>query len=100
MFIFIYASPIYQYSEHLIVFHRMLGKLACKRYKVIKLETASTKVQKTVRKYQKWKAFHKLRISVLVVQTGLRTMDARKKFKCMKQAKAAIVIQVQGFMQL
>lgn len=75
----------------------MLGKLAGNQFEGMKLHAASTKVQKTIRKHQKWKAFTKLRISVLVLQTGLRAMDARKKFKCKKQAKAATVIQVQGF---
>lgn len=78
----------------------MLGKLAGKQFEWMKLEAASTKVQKTIRKHQKWRAFNKLRISVLVLQTALRAMDARKKFKCKRQAKAATVIQVQGFMQL
>lgn len=69
------------------------GKLAGNQFEGMKLRAASTKVQKTIRKYQKWKAITKLRVSVLVLQTGVRAMDARKKFKCKKQAIAATVIQ-------
>lgn len=35
---------------------------------------------------------------MIVLQTGLRAMDARKKFRFRKQTKAATIIQVDIFM--
>ncbi|KAL8114327.1 hypothetical protein AgCh_021251 [Apium graveolens] len=62
----------------------LIGKLVGNQFEGMKLEVASTKVQKAICKYLKWKAFTKLWISVLVLQTGLRAMDARKQIKYKK----------------
>jgi hypothetical protein len=55
------------------------------------------KIQKNVRRHQARKTYRKLHLSVLVLQTGLRSMAAHKEFRFRKQTKAAILIQVIPF---
>ena len=52
------------------------------------------KIQKNLRRYQARKIYRKLHLSVLVLQTGLRSMAARSEFRFRKQTKAATFIQV------
>lgn len=61
-------------------------------------EAAALKIQKNVHRYQARKAYQRLQVSVLVLQTGLRAMDARKKFRFRKQTKAALIVQVGTFL--
>ena len=70
------------------------GKLACKHYEGMKREAAAVKIQKNTRRREARMAYNKLRISVLVLQTGLRSMDACKRFTFKRQSRAATVIQV------
>lgn len=60
----------------------------------MKRESAAVKIQKNMRKYQARSTYNKLHISVLVLQTGLRAMAARKEFRFKRQTKAATIIQV------
>jgi hypothetical protein len=55
------------------------------------------KIQKNLRRYQARKIYRKLHLSVLVLQTGLRSMAARTEFRFRKQTKAATFIQVIPF---
>ncbi|CAL5343097.1 unnamed protein product [Camellia sinensis] len=70
------------------------GRLACKLYESMRRKAAAVRIQKHVRRYQARKAYRRLQVSVLVLQTGLRAMDAHKKFRFRKQTKAATIIQV------
>lgn len=63
-------------------------------------EAAAVKIQKNIRRHEARKTFNKLRVSVLVLQTGLRAMAAHREFRFRKQTKAAIVIQVILFLPL
>lgn len=47
-----------------------------------------------MRKYAARKAYKRLHASVLILQTGLRTMAARNQFRLRKRTKAAVMIQV------
>ncbi|KVI07409.1 Dil domain-containing protein [Cynara cardunculus var. scolymus] len=67
--------------------------LACKRFDELRRITAAIKIQKNFRKYRDWKAYSKLRVSVLKVQTALRALRACKQFKLRKQTEASIKIQ-------
>lgn len=60
----------------------------------MKREAAAVKIQKNTRKYQARSTYNRLHISVLVLQTGLRAMAARKEFRFKRQTKAATIIQV------
>lgn len=71
-----------------------VGRLACKLFENMKREAAAVKIQKHTRRHRERKAYKSLHLSVLVLQTGLRAMAARKQFRFRKQTKAAIIIQV------
>lgn len=71
-----------------------VGRLACKLYERMRREAAAIKVQKHLRAYQAKKAYTRLKMSVLVLQTGFRAMAARNEFRFRKQTKAATAIQV------
>lgn len=62
----------------------------------MKKEAAAVKIQKNTRRHEARKSYSKLRVSVLVLQTGLRAMEAHKRFIFRRQTKAATIIQV-GF---
>lgn len=68
--------------------------MACKLFDQLKKEAAAKKIQKHMRRYHARKRYRGLHVSVLVLQTGLRAMAARKEFRFRKQTKAAILIQV------
>ncbi|KAK4480453.1 hypothetical protein RD792_013526 [Penstemon davidsonii] len=70
------------------------GRLACKIYETVKRQAAAVKIQTNTRRHLTRKAYSTLRVSVLAVQAGLRTMDARNKFRFRRRTKAATVIQV------
>lgn len=57
-------------------------------------EAAAVKIQKNIRKHEARKTYNKLRVSVLVLQTGIRAMAAHREFRFRRQTKAAIIIQV------
>lgn len=57
-------------------------------------EAAAIKIEKNLRKYHAKKKYTSLRVSVLVLQSGLRAMTARNEFRFRKQTKAATLIQV------
>lgn len=78
----------------------ILGRLACKVYERLKRETAAVKIQSNTRKHQAEKAYKALQVAVLVVQTGLRNMEARERFGFRRQTKAATIIQVYLFVIL
>lgn len=71
-----------------------VGRLACKLYESMKREAGAVKIQKNIRRYQARKGYSKLRVSGLVLQTGLRAMAARKEFRFRKRTKAAMIMQV------
>ena len=70
------------------------GKLAFNLYLRLRMEAASIKIQKNVRRCEAKKAYQHLRASVVVLQTGLRAVSARKICRFIKQTKAATIIQV------
>uniref|UniRef100_A0A7N0RFE5 Myosin motor domain-containing protein n=1 Tax=Kalanchoe fedtschenkoi TaxID=63787 RepID=A0A7N0RFE5_KALFE len=69
-------------------------KLAFKLYAHLRKEAAAIKIQKNSRRHQARTSYKKLRVAVLVLQTGLRVMAARNEFRYKKQHKAATIIQV------
>ena len=71
-----------------------VGRLASKLFEHMKREAAAVKIQKHTRRHRARKAYNSLHVSVLVLQTGLRAMAARKQFRFRKQTKAARIIQV------
>lgn len=71
-----------------------VGRLACKLYENMRKEAAAVKIQKNTRRYQARRAYKKLHMSALTVQTALRATAARKEFRFRKQTKASIIIQV------
>lgn len=73
---------------------RLLGRLACNLYETMKREAAAVKIQTTSRRHLARMAYIRIKSSVLVLQTGLRAMAARNEFRCRKQTKASIIIQV------
>jgi myosin V len=71
-----------------------LGRLTFKLYEKMRREAAAVKIQKNIRSYETRKAYKKLHMSVLTLQTTLRAIAARKEFRFRKQTKASIIIQV------
>ncbi|XP_073315711.1 myosin-11-like [Primulina huaijiensis] len=69
------------------------GRLACKLFESMNKEAAAVKIQKNSLRYQARNVYQRLQISVLVIQTGFRTMEARNKFRFRRQTKAITVIQ-------
>ncbi|KAI7749594.1 hypothetical protein M8C21_021896 [Ambrosia artemisiifolia] len=69
------------------------SRLACKKFEQLKRIAAAVKIEKHVRKWRAWVAYTRLRWSVLAVQTYLRAVGARKRFRHRKETKAAIIIQ-------
>jgi len=57
-------------------------------------EAAAIKVQKNQRRHQARRSYKLHYASVLVVQTALRAMAARKEFRFKKQSTGAVTIQV------
>ena len=72
----------------------VLGRLACKLYDNMRREAAAIKVQKNQRRRQARRSYKLHYASVLVVQTALRAMTARKEFRFKKQSTGAVTIQV------
>lgn len=72
----------------------LLGRLACKKFEQLKRTAAAIKIEKHVRKWRKWVAYTRLRVSVLAVQTCLRAIEGRKRYRYRKETNAAIKIQV------
>lgn len=58
-------------------------------------EAAALRIQKHVRRYQAQKSYMQLQLSAIVIQAGLRAMDARNEFWFRRKTKAAIIIQAQ-----
>lgn len=57
-------------------------------------EAASIKIQKQLKGHH-WKiSYNKLKVSVVVIQTGIRAMACHKEFRNKKQNTAATMIQV------
>ena len=75
------------------------GKLACKLYENMRREDASIKIQKKARGHSARMSYKNLRISAVMVQTGIRAMSCRKEFRFKKRDTAATTIQVR-FWQL
>ncbi|KAL6968221.1 hypothetical protein U1Q18_034023 [Sarracenia purpurea var. burkii] len=71
-----------------------MGLIACKLYENMKREAAALKIQTYLRRHLARMAYIRLELSVLVLQTGLRAMVARNEFRCRRQTKASIIIQV------
>lgn len=85
------------FSTHFNIYYILLvGRLACKLYEKIRREAAARKIQKNIRRYEARKAYKELHVSVLILQTALRAIAARKEFRFRKQTKASIIIQVLG----
>lgn len=74
--------------------------MACKRFEELRRITAAIKMEKNLRKYRASKAYSRLRMSALKVQTVIRALKARKEFKLKKQTKAAIKVQVNVIMMI
>lgn len=72
----------------------LLGKLATKLFEHMKRQAASLKIQKNYRKHSSWMWYNKLKLSVIVLQTGLRAMAAHLAFRHKKTTKAALLVQV------
>lgn len=88
----LYHSPFSTYFNIYSIF--FVGILACKLYEKIRREAAAKKIQKNIRRYEARKAYKKLHVSALILQTALRAIAARKEFRLRKQTKASIIIQV------
>lgn len=72
----------------------MAGRLACKLYDVIKKEAASLRIQTNLRGHLARSKYSKLKLTGVVLQTGMRLMAARKEFRYRRQTKAATIVQV------
>lgn len=72
----------------------LLGKLATKLFEHMKRQAASLKIQKNYRRHSFWMWYNRLKLSVTVLQTGLRAMAARNELRHKKTTKAAILVQV------
>lgn len=77
-----------------LLFVNIVGRLSCKLFENLRREAAAVKIQKNGRRYYSRKTYKKLHVAALAVQTGLRSMSARKQFRFRKQTKAATVVQV------
>lgn len=81
----------------LFIWYLLVGRLACKLFEFLKRVAAAVKIQKHIRRYQARKTYCNLHLSMLVLQTGLRALAARKEFRLRKRTKAAIFVQVIHF---
>ncbi|KAK7819284.1 myosin-9 [Quercus suber] len=68
-------------------------ELARKLYKLMKREIATVIIQRDLRRHLTRKAYIRIKLSTVVLQTGLRSMVARIEFRYRERTKAAIVIQ-------
>lgn len=98
---FLYPLGFAHFLRNILVFvtstcflNKTSGRLACKRYELMRREAAAKKIQKNLRRYLARKSYNLQRASAITVQTGLRTMTARNEFRFRKQTKAAIIIEV------
>jgi len=71
-----------------------LESLACKLFERIRRDSAAIRIQKHARKFQARQKYSKLRLSVVAIQTSLRSMAAHKEFRFRRRTKAAIAIEV------
>ncbi|KZV36622.1 myosin-9 [Dorcoceras hygrometricum] len=71
----------------------VLSRLACILYESMNKEAAAVKIQKNSLRYQARQVYRRLQISVVVIQTAFRTMEARNKFRHRRQTKAITIIQ-------
>lgn len=74
--------------------------MACKLYDDMTRTAAAVKIQKNLRRHLARKAYNRLKSAVLILQTGLRTMEACNEFKYRKKIKAATLIQVYSYLAL
>lgn len=72
----------------------LLGKLGTKLFEHMKRQAASLKIQKNYRRHSFWMWYKKLKLSVIVLQTGMRAMAAHSAFRHKKTTKAALLVQV------
>lgn len=90
-------STIFSFHRLSNAYIQLSGRLAGKIYDGMKRQAAAVKIQKNTRRHEARKAYCTLRVSVLVLQTGLRAREAHKRFTYRRQTKAATVIQVSFF---
>lgn len=63
-------------------------------YGNMRREAASIKIQTKMKGHHWMMSFKKLKLSVVVIQTGIRAMACRTEFRYKKQNTAATMIQV------
>lgn len=79
-----------------MIFHNIffVGYLGRELYENIRRNAASLRIQKNFRKYIARKAYKGLLSASVTIQTGIRCTAARKELQFRREAKAAVVIQV------
>ncbi|KAL2236439.1 UNVERIFIED_CONTAM: Myosin-9 [Sesamum indicum] len=103
-FLLVESSPLYAMQPVAYTFNLdspffflLLVVLARKFYKEMRRESAALKIQTKVRGHLSKKSYTGLKQSVIVLQTGMRTMAACNSFRYRKRCKKATVIQKQLF---
>jgi myosin-5 len=61
---------------------------------LMKRHAAAVKIQRDLRRHLTRNAYIRIKLSTVVLQTGLRAMIAHNEFRYRERTKAAIVIQV------
>ncbi|KAI9182024.1 hypothetical protein LWI28_021238 [Acer negundo] len=69
------------------------GKLAHKKYKNMKREAASIKIQKELKRLVARKAYANIQNAAVVLQTALRVVAALNEFKSRRCSRATVIIQ-------
>ena len=77
-----------------MVAYVLAGRLACKVYDGIKKEAASLKIQANLRCHLARRKYTNIKLAGVVLQTGMRSMAARKEFRYRRQTTAATLLQV------
>lgn len=70
------------------------AQLARRLYDFMRKEAASIRIQKHERAHAARKSYTKLKAAVIVIQTGMRAMEARNDYRQRRRNKAATTIQV------
>lgn len=85
---------------HLYAFYQtklfIAGQIALAVFKHKKREAACLRIQKELRRHLARSSYLELCSSALVLECGMRGMDARNKLRFRKQTRASIVIQVKS----
>ncbi|KAL5796564.1 hypothetical protein ACOSQ2_001384 [Xanthoceras sorbifolium] len=72
------------------------GKLARKKYKNMKREVASVKIQKNLQRLVARKAYVNIKSAAVVLQTALRVVASLNEYKSRRLTRAAVIIQARS----